>query len=106
MQIATLSWHDYLVFISFFASIAGLVLLLTSSQTQAEEVEETERMLLLMSFTYWLVYCVAIGIEKVKLPDWEILLISVRLTAIIAYLLTFCCILMLPLHRLASRYAE
>lgn len=103
---ASLNWHDYLVFASFWAAIAGLILLSHKNQTQPEDGEATERVLLMMSFTYWIVYCVAIGIQKFRLPDWDILLMSLQITAILAYFLTFCCVLILPLHRLASRYVE
>ncbi|GAC1467739.1 MAG: hypothetical protein NVSMB70_13090 [Chamaesiphon sp.] len=101
-----LSWHDYLVFISLFACIAGLLLLLNPNKAEAEDLATDERMLLLMSFTYWLVHCVAVGIQEFQLPDWDILLLSLKLTAVISYLLTFSCVLSLPLHHFASRYVE
>lgn len=106
MQIQNLLWHDYLVLISFIASIAGLYLLLDGKQTEVEEREEAERMLLLMSFTYWIVYCFAVGIQKFQLPEWDILLTSLQLTAAISYFLTFCCILILPLYRFSLRQVE
>jgi hypothetical protein len=105
MDIASLSWRDYLVFISFVASIAGLLLIPSGKQTQAEDFEEIERSLFQMSFTYWLVYCVAFGLLKLKLPEWEMLLVSLKLTVVFSYLLTFCCILALPLHRISKQYA-
>lgn len=106
MHVANLNWHDYLVFISFIASIAGLFLLYSPKQTQLEDFEAIERSLFQMSFAYWIVYCVAFSILKLELPEWETLIMSLRLTAVIAYMLTFCCILSLPLHRLAKQYAK
>lgn len=106
MQILNPGWHDYLVLISFAACIVGLWLLSDSNQTQADELEETEQILFRMSFTYWIVYCVAVGIQKLALPDWEILLLSLRLTAALSYFLTFACIVCLPLHRFAVRQVE
>ena len=100
------SWHDYLVFISFLASIAGLLLLFNPDKTQAENMSCDEQMLLQMSFTYWIIYCITAGMQKLELPDWEILLMSLKLTAVISYLLTCSCVLTLPLHRFASRYIE
>ncbi len=101
-----LGWHDYLVLISFAACIAGLLLLSNDNPTQADDLEETEQTLFSMSFSYWMVYCLALGIQKICLPDWDIVLMSLRLTAALSYFLTFACILSLPLHRLAVRQVE
>jgi len=96
-------WHDYLLALSFVACVAGLWLLFEPKKVLATEPEQTERILFKMSFTYWLVYCIAVGIQKLTLPDWDILLINLKLTAIFSYFLTFSCILCLPLHQIASR---
>lgn len=106
MQMSNLIWHDFLVFLSSIACVAGLILLSDTKQNSADELEETEQILFRMSFTYWLVYCVAVGIQKIALPDWEILLLSLRITSALSYFLTFSCILCLPLHRLAVRQVE
>jgi hypothetical protein len=106
MQMPNIIWHDFLVFLSFIACIAGLVLLSDTKQNQVSELEETEQILFRMCFTYWLVYCVALGIQKIALPDWEILLLSLKITAALSYFLTFACVVCLPLHRLAVRRVE
>lgn len=106
MQMLNLGWHDYLVLLSFFACIAGLVLLSDTKNAQANELEETEQVLFRMSFAYWAVYCVAVGIQKIALPNWDILLLSLKLTAALSYFLTFACVVCLPLHRFAVRQVE
>ena len=106
MQALNLIWHDLLVLVSFAACIAGLFLLSNADQTEVDELEETEIILFRMSFAYWMVYCVAFGIQKLALPDWEILLLSLKLTAILSYFLTFSCIVCLPLHRFAVQQVE
>ena len=106
MQPLNLIWHDLLVFVSFAACIAGLYLLSNADQPEVTELEETEQILFRMSFAYWMVYCVAFGIQKMALPDWEILLLSLKLTAVLSYFLTFSCIVCLPLHRFAVRQVE
>ena len=106
MQMLNLSWHDYLVLISFAACVTCLCLIFDDNQTQVNDLEETEQTLFKMSFTYWMVYCVAFGIQKIALPDWEILLLSLKLTAALSYFLTFACIVCLPLHRFAVRQIE
>ncbi|MCC5615866.1 hypothetical protein LC605_12455 [Nostoc sp. CHAB 5836] len=97
--------HEFVVAVSFVACIIGLVLLWDGKQ-QTNDVEETERILFRMSFSYWLVYCVAFGIEKMVLPDWESVLMTLRITTALSYFLTFSCIVSLPLHKFAIHRVE
>ncbi|AFY33839.1 hypothetical protein [Calothrix sp. PCC 7507] len=97
--------HGFVVAVSFVACIAGLVLLWGGEQ-QKDDVEETERILFRMSFSYWLVYCIAFGLDKIALPHWETLQMTLRITTALSYFLTFSCILSLPLHRFAARQIE
>ncbi|WP_421659444.1 hypothetical protein [Leptothermofonsia sp. ETS-13] len=101
-----ISWCSALLILSFFAAIAGLLLLLTDKQPGATEAEGIDRALLMMSFAYWAVHCVAVGLQKVILPEWEALLTGIKLTGVLSYLLTFACVLSLPLHRVSIRQAE
>ena len=105
MQIVNLHWHDYLVLASLIGSIAGIWLTISSKQTQANEIEQTERSLFLMIFAYWIVYCVADLVQKLQLLNWDVLLISLQITAAISYFLTVCCIIILPLYRLSLQQA-
>ncbi|MEH1792555.1 MULTISPECIES: hypothetical protein [unclassified Nostoc] len=97
--------HESVVAVSFVACILGLVLLWDSKQ-QKSDVEETEVILFRMSFTYWLVYCVAFGIEKIILPEWESVVMTLKITTALSYFLTFSCILSLPLHKFAVHRVE
>jgi hypothetical protein len=101
-----LSWHDYLTILSFFASIVGIALLFNGSQPCESDWEITDRVLMLMTFTYWMVYCATAGLQHLILPQWEMLLWSVKLTGVLAYLLTAACVLSLPLHRVSIRQPE
>ncbi|KAB8315927.1 hypothetical protein SD81_031890 [Tolypothrix campylonemoides VB511288] len=105
MSSVNLVCHDFFVLLSFIACVTGLLLLWERKQ-QKDEAEETERILFRMSFSYWLVYCVAFAIQKIVLPDWETLMMSLRITAALSYFLTFSCIVSLPLHKLAVRHVE
>jgi len=100
-----LSWHAGLMLVSSFAAIAGLVLLFTEHPPE-DQVLATDRALLKMSFAYWLVYCGAVALRPLIPTDWEMALMSVKLTGVIAYLLTFTSILSLPLHRVSARQTE
>ncbi|BAY09037.1 hypothetical protein [Calothrix sp. NIES-2098] len=97
--------HEFVVVVSFIACILGLLMLWDSKQ-QKDEMEETEQILFRMSFTYWLVYCVAFGLEKIILPSWEPVVMSLKITTALSYFLTFSCILSLPLHRFAVHQVE
>lgn len=100
------SWHDYVLMASFVAAISGIVLLRTDKSPAKDAVEAADQMLILMSFAYWLVYCVAFGVQKVISPDWEMVVLSIKLTGVVAYLLTASCILSLPLNRISVRQPE
>lgn len=105
MHSVNLVCHDSFVLLSFIACIAGLVLLWEGKQ-QKNEVEETEKILFRMSFSYWLVYCVAFAIQKMVLPDWETVMMTLKITAALSYFLTFSCIVSLPLHKFSVRRVE
>ncbi|MDZ8185059.1 MAG: hypothetical protein RMX96_09420 [Nostoc sp. ChiSLP02] len=105
MPLLNLFCHESVVAVSFVACIVGLVLLWDSKQ-QKSDIEETEKILFRMSFSYWLVYCIAFGIEKIVLPEWESVLMTLRITTALSYLLTFSCIVSLPLHKFAVHRVE
>ncbi|KST66792.1 hypothetical protein [Mastigocoleus testarum] len=95
--------HEFFVAISFVACIVGL-LILWENKSEAESSEDTEVILFRMSFSYWLVYCFAFGIEKLFLPESEIIVTTLRITTALSYFLTFSCIVSLPLHRFAVHH--
>ena len=102
----TFSWHDYLMMLSFLSAIAGLVWLLLEKAVGETDAEVADRVLFMMSFAYWLVYCVASVALKFLQPEWETAILSVKLTGVLSYLLTATCILSLPLHRVSMRQTK
>ena len=102
-----LNWHDYIVIISFVAAIAGLLLLGDNRNSEAADDRTlSEEILINMSFTYWIVYCISVFALKLHLPEESWLLHSLKLTTILSYLLTASSILSLPLQRMAVRRVE
>ena len=102
-----LNWHDYLVMVSFVASIAGLVLLSDNRNSQpTDDRTLSEEILIKMSFTYWTVYCISVFGLKLHLPEDSWLFLSLKLTTVLSYLLTASSILSLPLQRMAVRRVE
>ena len=100
-----LNWHDNLVIVSFVASIAGLLLLGDNRKSLTDDQFE-RKILLKMSFTYWIVYCISVFGLKLHLPEDSWLLLSLKLTTVLSYLLTASSILSLPLQRMAVRRVE
>ena len=93
-----LNWHDYLVILSFVASIAGLFLLGGNRNLQPTDdslrdsfVDRTlsEQTMIKMSFTYSIVYCISVFGLKLHLPEDSWLLHSLKLTTVFSYLFCF-----------------
>ena len=101
-----LSWHECSIIGSAIAAIAGITLLTLDKHPAQDEAEASDATLMLMTFAYWLVYCAAFGLQKLVSPEWEIISLSLRLTGVIAFLLTASCILSLPLNRISVRQPE
>nr|MCU0547665.1 hypothetical protein [Oscillatoriaceae cyanobacterium Prado104] len=105
-----LNWHDYLVMVSCVASVAGLLLLgeptATKSEMPADERALSEEILMKMSFTYSIVYSIsALGLNF-PLPEESIVLLSLKFSTVLSYLLTASSILSLPLQRITVRQIE
>ncbi|NCJ07221.1 hypothetical protein GS597_12035 [Synechococcales cyanobacterium C] len=102
-----LSWHDILLAISGLASAWGIILLLKrESLEDHQEIDESdaaEETLLRMAFIYWVVYCSTVVLQKFGGDFPHTYLVTLKLTGMLTYLLTFCCILGLPLHLLEAR---
>lgn len=102
-----LNWHDYLVMVSFVASIAGLILLGDNRNSRpVDDRTLSEEILIKMSFTYWTVYCISTFGLKLHLPEESWLFLSLKLTTVLSYLLTASSILSLPLQRMAVRRVQ
>jgi hypothetical protein len=105
MCLSNLLCHEFVVVLSSLACVAGLAILWKGGPLE-NEAAETERILFRMSFTYWLVYCIAFGIQKLVLPDWENVTTTLKITTALSYFLTFSCIVSLPLHKFAVHEIE
>lgn len=101
-----LNWHDYVVMVSFVASIVGLVLLGDRKSQPTDDRTFSEETLIKMSFIYSIVYSISVLGLKIPLPEDHWLLASLKLTTVLSYLLTVSSILSLPLQRMAVRQVE
>lgn len=105
------TWKDGVTLLSLLACVLGLIWLALPQTDNASRAvsnqpntdsEATEDTLLRMSFAYWAVHCLAMGIQRLWMPDGEIIVLSLKFTAILTYFLTAACILSLPLTRFAA----
>jgi hypothetical protein len=96
-------WIESVRLVSFFACVLGLFVLYNDRSTQ-EDLGEANWNLMSFSFGYWIVNCLAHAGQNCLCPTWTTVLLSVKLTSLFSFLLTFSCILSLPLNRVAARY--
>ncbi|MBD2326865.1 hypothetical protein [Alkalinema sp. FACHB-956] len=96
-------WYQSILLISFFASVLGLFCLYNHPTIRQEDLDETQWMLFAMSFAYWIVHCLAAALQNWINPDWSIVLLSLKFTAVVSGMLTFSCALSLPLNQMAIK---
>lgn len=101
-----ISGHEAILSLSACGAILGLLISLSKpSLTSLPTISElTKDNLIRMVFLYWLLYCVAEGLEKFISVEAIALIAILRLIAMISYVLTFCCLLSLPLYHLDIRH--
>ena len=103
----SLSWHDSLLLTSALASALGIVILLRReclfTHEDIDEPTAAEETLLRMAFIYWLAYCITFVLQRLGSDAPHSYLVTLKLTGMLTYLLTFCCILGLPLHHIEAR---
>jgi hypothetical protein len=99
-----LSWHSGLQTVSCLAALVGLVWSISSDRVQdSDQRRDNEETLLRMAFTYWIVFCLSVALQKLDLPPWDGLIVGLKFTAMLTYCLTFSSIVCLPLHHFESR---
>jgi hypothetical protein len=92
-----------MIVISSIASGAGLYLYGRSPIKNPSEAEATQETMTRLTFVYWMVYCFAYWGAQACLEFSQSLTYSFRFLMLLSYLLTFCCVLSLPLHLIEQR---
>jgi hypothetical protein len=85
------------------ASVVGLYFYGRSPVENLSQAEADRETLVRLTFAYWIVYCCARWVEQACLDFSQSLTCSLRLLMLLSYLLTFCCVLSLPLQLLEQR---
>lgn len=95
-------WVEYVRLASFAACVIGLYVLYNDASTQ-EDLGEANWNLMAFGFGYWLLNCVAHGVEQWLCPDCSAVWLSMKFLNLFSMLLTFSCVLALPLNQVAAR---
>lgn len=100
------SWHDSLLLFSSFTSVVGVgyaYRIALKDPTESEAMQET---MVRLTFVYWIVFCLSsLGDRFFSfLPhDWSCRL---KILSLLCFMLTFCCLLSLPLHFIEQRQRQ
>ncbi|MEB3293487.1 MAG: hypothetical protein VKJ24_10035 [Synechococcales bacterium] len=98
--------HQWTCLLSFSASAIGLFFLYNHPRIRRQDLDESQWMLFAMTFAYWIVHCIAAALQKWILPDWDWVMMNLKLTSAISILLTFSCALSLPLNHIADKQEQ
>mgnify|MGYP003547824271 CR=1 FL=1 len=101
-----LSWHESLVIFSCFTSVAGLMVFCRVQDKDPTEAEAMQETLVRMTFVYWIVHCISSFGDRIGDAMPQDLACSLRILALLSYVLTFCCVLTLPLQLIEQRYRQ
>jgi len=111
------AWHQLILASSALASILGLVILLqtesprttTKTTTLAgatpalDEFTAHSETLLRMIFVYWLLFCLASGLQNLNCLAGTDLQAMCGIIKLLSYLLTFSSVLCFPMHLFQAR---
>jgi hypothetical protein len=95
-------WIEYVRFASFVASAIGLYILYNDASTQ-KDFGESSWNLMSFGFGYWALNCVAHATQQWICPDCDAVWMSVKFTDLFSLLLTFSCLMSLPLNQIAAK---
>ncbi|MGB8700030.1 MAG: hypothetical protein WCD18_11495 [Thermosynechococcaceae cyanobacterium] len=98
-----LSWHDYLLITSCLTSAVGLTVFCHCPIPEPNAAEATQETLVRMTFIYWMLYCLSRLGQLWCDSTAQDFVCSLRVLALLSYVLTFCCVVSLPLHTIEQR---
>jgi hypothetical protein len=91
-----LSWHHWILVLSALCSFVGLCWLCADRNDNLTDAETTHQTLFRMAFAAWLMYCASTLGEALCQNFAEDC--GLRVLSALSYVVTFCCVLGLPLH--------
>ena len=101
-----LSWHDLLLVFSSLTSLAGVGYVYRFAAQEPTESQALQETLTRLTFVYWFVFCASHLGQRLAafLPDD--LSYQLKILSLLCFVLTFCCLLSLPLHLIERRQPE
>jgi hypothetical protein len=101
-----LSWHDSILLCSSLTSIMGIgysYRIALKDPTESEAMQET---MVRLTFVYWTVFCLAsVGDRFFTFLPYD-LSCRFKILSLLCFMLTFCCLLGLPLHLIEQRQRQ
>jgi hypothetical protein len=91
-----LSWHHWILGLSALSSYVGLCWLCAEGNDDVTDAEAIHQTLFRMAFATWLMYCAA-ALGTALCPT-NVDIVGLRVLSALSYLITFCCVLGIPLH--------
>jgi hypothetical protein len=101
-----LSWHEYLVILSCFTSVVGLIAFGRNQDEDPTDAQAMQETLVRMTFAYWIVHCLSSFSDRIGDIMPQDFACSLRILALLSYVLTFCCVLTLPLQFIEQHYRQ
>jgi hypothetical protein len=101
-----LSWHDSFLLLSSLTSVVGLGYVYRIALKDPTESETMRETMIRLTFVYWIVFCLSSFGDRFLsfLPyDWSCRL---KILSLLCFMLTFCCVLSLPLHFIEQRQRQ
>lgn len=99
---AIVSLHDSLLIFSGLTSVVGIGYTYASALKDPTESEAMQETLVRLTFVYWSVFCsasLAVGLGDRIVPFFpNDVACRLKLLTLLSFMLTFCCLLSLPLH--------
>jgi hypothetical protein len=93
-----LSWHDVLLIFSGLTSLAGVGYVYRWAIEEPTASQALQETLMRLTFVYWIVFCVSsLGQRLVTFLSSD-LAYQLKILSLLCFMLTFCCLLSLPLH--------
>ncbi len=98
-----LSWHDSILLCSGLTSLAGVgytYCIALKDPTESEAMQET---MVRLTFVYWIVFCLSsLGDRLSTFLPYD-LSCRFKILSLLCFMLTFCCVLSLPMHLIEQR---
>jgi hypothetical protein len=101
-----LSWHDALLLFSGLTSAIGVGYTYRFAMKDPTDSQATQETLVRLTFVYWTVFCLSSLSERfLSFLPYD-LSCRLKILTLLCFMLTFCCLVSLPLHFIEQRQRQ